>query len=110
MATKYSQDPGSAVRGGDLGFAKRGAYVPEFEATVYTLNKNEISEIIETEYGYHIIQLMERKGNSVKARHILIKPEITSDDLMKTKSKLEEVKKWVESDSISFEKAVMIIH
>ncbi|MBK8819104.1 MAG: peptidylprolyl isomerase [Saprospiraceae bacterium] len=106
LATKYSQDPGSAVRGGDLGFAKRGAYVPEFEATVYTLNKNEISEIIETEYGYHIIQLMERKGNSVKARHILIKPEITSDDLMKTKSKLEEVKKWVESDSISFEKAV----
>lgn len=106
LASKYSQDPGSAVRGGDLGFAKRGAYVPEFEATVYTLKKDEISEIIETEYGYHIIQLMERKGNSVKARHILIKPEITSEDLAKTKSKLEEVKKWIESDSISFEKAV----
>ena len=57
LATKYSQDPGSAVRGGDLGFAKRGAYVPEFEATVYTLNKNEISEIIETEYGLSLIHI-----------------------------------------------------
>lgn len=106
LASKYSQDPGSAVRGGDLGFAKRGSYVPEFEATVYALQKDEISDIIETEFGFHIIQLLERKGNSVKARHILIKPEITSNDLSLTKSKLEEIKQLLEKDSITFEKAV----
>lgn len=106
LASKYSQDPGSAVRGGDLGFAKRGSYVPEFEATVYSLQKDEISDIIETEFGFHIIQLLERKGNSVKARHILIKPEITSDDLNLTKTKLQEIKRLIENDSITFEKAV----
>ncbi|MBK8620544.1 MAG: peptidylprolyl isomerase [Saprospiraceae bacterium] len=106
LATKYSQDPGSAVRGGDLGFAKRGSYVPEFEATVYALKKDEISEIIETEFGYHFIQLTERKGNSVKARHILIKPEITSEDLNTAKVTLQNVKTLIETDSLSFEKAV----
>lgn len=106
LATKYSQDPGSAVRGGDLGFAKRGSYVPEFEATVYALKKDEISDIIETEFGYHIIQLQERKGNSVKARHILIKPEITKDDLLKAKEKIEHVKALILKDSITFEQAV----
>lgn len=106
LATKFSQDPGSAVRGGDLGFAKRGSYVPEFEATVYALKKDEISEIIETEFGYHIIQLQERKGNSVKARHILIKPEITKEDLEKAKEKIEHVKSLILKDSITFEQAV----
>lgn len=106
LATKYSQDPGSALRGGDLGFAKRGSYVPEFEATVYALKKDEISEIIETEFGYHFIQLTERKGNSVKARHILIKPEITTADLNTAKETLQKVKTLIESDSITFEKAV----
>lgn len=106
LATKFSQDPGSAVRGGDLGFAKRGSYVPEFEATVYSLKQNEISEVIETEFGYHIIQLLERKGNSVKARHILIKPEITKEDLDLAKQTVENVKTLIKNDSITFEKAV----
>jgi len=106
MAIKHSQDPGSGARGGDLGFAKRGSYVPEFEATVFSLQKDEISDIIETEFGFHFIQLLERRGNSVKARHILIKPEITKDDLKETKAKLENVKKMIDSDSISFEQAV----
>lgn len=106
MAIKHSQDPGSGARGGDLGFAKRGSYVPEFEATVFSLQKDEISDIIETEFGFHFIQLLERRGNTVKARHILVKPEITKEDLKETKAKLEEVKKRIESDSISFEQAV----
>lgn len=106
LAAKFSQDPGSALRNGDLGFAKRGAYVPEFEATVYSLKKDEVSDIIETEFGYHFIQLMERKGNSVRARHILIKPEITAEDLKLAKTKLENIKLLIENDSISFEKAV----
>ncbi|CAG0907511.1 unnamed protein product, partial [Cyprideis torosa] len=60
MALKYSMDPGSGARGGDLGFAKRGSYVPEFEAAVFSLKEGELSEIIETEYGFHIIKQLER--------------------------------------------------
>ncbi|MBK9253859.1 MAG: peptidylprolyl isomerase [Saprospiraceae bacterium] len=108
LASKHSQDPGSALRGGDLGFAKRGSYVPEFEATVFSLTKDEISDVIETEYGYHIIQLIERRGNSVRAKHILIKPEITEDDLAKTRSKLDSVRTLIVSDSLNFERAVKL--
>jgi len=106
IATKHSQDPGSALRGGDLGFAKRGAYVPEFEAAVFTLAKDEISEIIETEFGFHFIQMTERRGNSVKAKHVLIKPEITQDDLNKAKALLDSIKTLIEMDSMVFENAV----
>ena len=106
IATKNSQDPGSAARGGDLGFAKRGVYVPEFEAAVFSLAKDEISDIIETEFGYHFIQLIERRGNSVRARHVLIKPEITQADLDKTKVLLDSVRQLITIDSLSFENAV----
>lgn len=106
VATKNSQDPGSAARGGDLGFAKRGVYVPEFEAAVFSLAKDEISDIIETEFGYHFIQLIERRGNSVRARHVLIKPEITQSDLDKTKVLLDSVRQLITIDSLSFENAV----
>jgi peptidyl-prolyl cis-trans isomerase SurA len=78
LAKKYSDDPGSASQGGDLGFAKRGVFLPEFEAAAYALAPNQISNIVETTFGYHIIQLLERRGESVHARHILIKPK--SDD------------------------------
>ena len=105
-ATKYSQDPGSAVKGGDLGFAKRGLYVPEFEAAVFTMAKDEISEVIETEHGFHFIQLIERRGNAVRARHVLIKPEITSADLKKCKELMDSVRTIILSDSLTFEEAV----
>ena len=106
MALKYSMDPGSGSRGGDLGFAKRGSYVPEFEAAVFSLKEGEISEIIETEYGFHVIKQLERRGNNVRARHILIKPELTESDMANAKNKLDSVKNLIEIDSISFESAV----
>ena len=106
LALKFSMDPGSGARGGDLGFAKRGSYVPEFEATVFSLEKDEISDVIETEYGFHIIKMLERRGNSIRARHILIKPEITEADFDVAKAKLDSIKNLIEVDSISFEKAV----
>lgn len=105
-ASKNSMDPGSALRGGDLGFAKRGVYVPEFEATVFSLSKDEISEVIETEFGFHVIQLLERRGNAVKARHILIKPEITEADLAIAKHKLDSIRSRILADSMTFEYAV----
>lgn len=106
IAGKNSQDPGSALRGGDLGFAKRGVYVPEFEATVFSLAKDELSEVIETEYGFHFIQQMERRGNAVRARHVLIKPEITDADLKLAEKKLDSIRHLILADSIKFEAAV----
>ncbi len=106
MALQYSMDPGSAARGGDLGFAKRGSYVPEFEAAVFGLKKGELSEVIETEYGFHVIKLLERRGNSVRARHILIKPDITESDLANAKNLLDSIKTLIIQDSITFETAV----
>ena len=106
LAEKYSQDPGSGKRGGDLGFAKRGTFVPAFEAAAYDLKVGMMTDIVETEFGFHIIQLLERRGNTIHTRHILIKPNITSADNDLAKAKLEEIKAEIEIDSISFEKAV----
>jgi peptidyl-prolyl cis-trans isomerase SurA len=82
LARRYSEDPGSASQGGDLGFVRRGQFVKEFEAAVFALSEKQISGIVETEFGLHIIQLAERRGDAVHARHILIRIEKTkaSDD------------------------------
>jgi len=106
MAKKYSMDPGSGARSGDLGFAKRGAYVPEFEATLFSLEKEEVSEVIETEFGFHIIKMLERRGNNIRGRHILISPDITETDNQKARDLLDSVKNLIEVDSITFELAV----
>ncbi len=106
LAKKYSDDPGSAAKDGDLGWVKRGSFVPKFEAVAYGLKKNEISDIVETEFGYHIIQLLERRGNSIHARHILIKPVLTTADLNKAKEKLDSIRTLIVKDSMPFELAV----
>ncbi|MCS7053319.1 MAG: peptidylprolyl isomerase [Ignavibacterium sp.] len=78
MAKKYSDDPGSSKVGGDLGFVKKGVFYPEFEAAAFKLKQGEISDVIESPAGYHIIQLIEKRGESIHTRHILIK--IKTDD------------------------------
>ncbi len=80
LAQQYSQDPGSRRQGGDLGFVSRGTLVPEFEQVAFSLQQGEISDIIETEFGYHIIKLEERRGEKVHVRHILITPQATQQD------------------------------
>jgi len=77
MAKRYSADP-SAASGGDLGERKRGVFVPEFEAAAFSLAPNQISDVVKTTFGYHIIQLIERKGDVIHCRHILFQPK--SDD------------------------------
>lgn len=84
MAEKYSEDPGSAKQGGDLGFVKRGVFYPEFEAAAFALKPGEISDVIESPVGFHIIQLLEKRGESIHARHILIKIKTDEDADLKT--------------------------
>ena len=106
LASTYSDDPGSARNGGDLGWMKRGTLVPEYEATAYNLEKDEISEVIESEFGFHIIQLLGRRGNSIHTRHILVKPAITEPDLEKIRLEMLEIKELIETDSFEFSEAV----
>ena len=107
MAMKHSND-GSARAGGDLGWARRGRYVPEFEAAAFKLEKDEISPVVGSEFGFHIIQMLERRGNSINLRHILIKPQITDADLDATRAKLDSVRWLIQSDSITFSQAVKL--
>jgi len=106
LASLFSDDPGSGANGGDLGWAKRGSYVPEFEAVAFNLEIGEISELVETQFGYHVLELLERRGNNIHLRHILVKPEVTPEDIAATKSLLDSVKNMVVNDSLPFEIAV----
>ena len=105
LAKKYSDD-GSARGGGDLGFAKRGKYVTEFEAAAYKLEEMEVSPVIETQFGFHIIQMLGRRGNSIHVRHILIRPEITDDDVSLGQRHMDTVRTLLLKDSLSFSRAV----
>jgi len=106
LAKKYSDDPGSGAQGGDLGFVKRGTFVPEFEAMAYKLDPNQLSPVTETEFGFHIIQLIERRGNLIHCRHILIKPEITDKDLELAQAKMDSVRQELLDNKLSFSFAV----
>ena len=103
LATLYSQDPGSAQNGGNLGFVGRGAFQPEFEAEVFRLKPGEISMPIETQFGYHIIQLIEKRGNLFNSRHILLQPDFSDEDVAKTIKFLDSLKEVANSDSVTFE-------
>jgi len=106
LAKIYSDDFGSARNGGDLGWMKRGSLVPEYEAVAYNLQPDEISDIVESEFGMHLIQLKERRGNNIHTRHILIKPKITDLDLKNAESKLDSIKMEIAIDSVKFSDAV----
>lgn len=106
LAKKYSQDPGSGREGGDLGWAKRGKFVPEFEAQAFKLEAGGMSPVFESDFGFHILQLIERRGNTIHCRHILIKPEITPDDLANSKKTLDSIRLLILKDSMPFSYAV----
>src|SRR5690606_6482213 len=105
LAKIYSEDPGSAVACGELGFFQKGTLVPEYEAVAYRLKPGELSVVTESEYGYHLIQLIERRANEVNTRHILIKPKSSDSDIANSEKYLDSLKRRSLSDSISFEKA-----
>ena len=106
LAKKYSDDFASGRLGGDLSWTKRGSFVPEFEAAAYKLDVGEVSKVIETEFGFHIIQLLGRKGNTIHTRHILIRPEIQEEDIVRAEQLLDSVRQLILMDSITFSEAV----
>ena len=103
LATLYSQDPGSSQNGGNLGFVGRGVFQPEFEAEVFKLKPGQVSMPVETEFGYHLIQLIERRGNLFNSRHILLQPEYSEDDTQITIDFLDSLKDLAYSESVTFE-------
>lgn len=102
LALIYSDDKGSAAQGGDLGYFGRGQMVPEFEAAAFKTKPDSVSKIIETKYGYHIMQVISRRGDEVNARHILIMPKTYSSDLDLAKNKMDSILYLIKLDSISF--------
>lgn len=103
----HSDDPGSAAQCGDLGYFERGTMVPEFDAVAFRLKeKGEVSEVFESKFGYHFMKLTDRKGEKVRASHILIKPKTTRADLNAAKAFLDTVYELIQTDSITFVEAV----
>lgn len=108
LATLYSEDPGSAIKGGELGMASKNIFWPQFSDAAMSLKNGQISQIVETPDGLHLIQMIEKDGEMFNARHILLKPKYTSDDRIKAFNKLDSLKTKIEADSISFELAARI--
>lgn len=104
MAKKHSDDVGSAANGGCYDFVQRGEFVPEYEATVFNLKPGQISMPVESEFGFHIIKLVERRGNRYKSCHILIKPEATEDGFRKTEHFLDSLRTLVTEGEADFSK------
>lgn len=110
LAIMYSQDPGSAMRGGELGFANRSDYVPEFANVAFNLNDpKKVSRIVETEYGFHIIQLIEKRGEQVNVRHILLRPHVSDKDLRDATMRLDSIRKEIAAGQYTFDESVRFI-
>jgi peptidyl-prolyl cis-trans isomerase SurA len=107
LAVLYSEDPGSAKKGGELGMFKRGDMRIEFEAAAFKLKPGEISDIVETEDGFHIIQMIERKGEYINVRHILIQPKVSLASMTSAKATLDSVGNLIEQKKITFADAVV---
>lgn len=107
LAVLYSED-GSAMRGGELGFTQKGSWDPEFAKAAFALKeRGEVSKIVESQFGYHLIQLIERRGDMVNARHILMKPKADAEAITKAVSRLDSIVALIKKDSITFEKAAL---
>src|SRR5574344_250003 len=105
LASLYSEDPGSAARGGELRMASKNIYWPAFADAAIVLKPGQMSQIVETPDGYHIIQMIERDGDMFNARHILLKPQFTTVDRDKAFKTLDSLRSKILADSITFEKA-----
>lgn len=106
LAIMYSED-GSASNGGEMGFSGRAQWVPEFANMAFSLSDpKKVSNIVETEYGFHIIQMIERRGDLVNVRHILLRPKVPAEQMEKTKARLDTIAEGIKDKKYSFEDAV----
>ncbi len=105
LAKQFSEDPGSAAQGGYLGFFKRKELVPEYEAAALRLEPGQLSPVVESQFGFHLIQFIERKGDQYSTRHILLKPATGTTDANEAAKDLVKLRRRILSDSISFAKA-----
>lgn len=102
MAGLYSEDPGSANNGGELGMFTRGEMFPEFESAAFNLDVGEVSPIIETPVGFHIIELLERQGDYINARHILLQKKVSPQRLVEAELKADSIRNLIANDTIDF--------
>jgi peptidyl-prolyl cis-trans isomerase SurA len=107
LAHLYSEDVESAKNGGEIGFLTRGELEKEYADAAFSLTKNTVSRIVETKFGFHIIQLIDRKGEMVNTRHILIKPRVKPDQESKAMAKLDSIARIIRKDSIKFADAAL---
>lgn len=108
LAQMYSVDPGSAYRGGEMEPQPATAFVPEFAEALQMLQEGQVSEIVETEFGYHIIELIERKGDLFHCRHILLRPSYSALELQEPVEFLDSLVREIRRDSITFERAALL--
>lgn len=108
LAILYSEDPGTAPKGGETGFATRGELAKPYAEAAWSLKKDVVSKIVETEFGFHIIQLIERKGEMVNSRHILMRPKLSTDQTEWAILKLDSIASLVRSDSLTFQRAALM--
>ena len=110
LARLYSEDPGSAPRGGELGFMSKGQLLPECANVAFNLrDPKRVSQIVQTEYGYHIIQLIEKRGDRVNCRHILLKPKVSDKELSEATARMDSLYNDLKENKFSFEEAAMFI-
>jgi len=105
LAVLYSEDQGSAANGGEIGFVGKAEVEPEFAAAAFKLKQGGVSPIVKTQFGYHIIEMIERRGNKINVRHILLKPKQDQASFEKAKQKLDSINTLIELDSLTFKEA-----
>lgn len=110
LALLYSEDKGSAMRGGEIGFKGRGELVPEYANVAFNLqDPKKVSKIVESEFGFHIIQLIEKRGDRINTRHILLKPKVNEKDLTSARVRLDSIADDIRKNKFSFDEAASII-
>ena len=110
LAILYSEDEGSARRGGEIGFLGRGQLEPEYAAVAFNLNDTKkVSKIVETQYGFHIIQLIEKRGDRINTRHILLRPKVSDTDLTNAVNRLDSIRTDIINAKFTFEEATPYI-
>ena len=110
LARLYSEDRGSAMKGGEIGFTGRGSLAPEYANVAFNLQSpDKVSKIVETEFGYHIIQLIEKRGDRINTRHILLRPKVSEEAISASLNRLDSLATDIRADKFPFEEAAMFL-